>query len=337
MSRNRRRIRWVWPMPPRTTRPSLPSRSRHSRNCRAAVRRPRSPSWKGSQLLARGDIGPAFEQFAKATSMRPEALARAHLAARNFGFAESTARQAVEKNPNQVPVLAAQVEILHAGGKDKEAREAYKALEPLARSADRDLPVFRRLETFVASLEGGGNVGKLGVPASQRVRHRRDRHRPDRPENARPPGLEPVSGRDVFAEPTPAGTHGTWPTHKGKNVLVLFFLGGKCAHCMQQLQTFGKEFEALKKLNVETVAISTDDLDAAKALKNNKDGIKFPDADPGRPQTRAFQAVPGLRRLREPAAPWHVLDRRRRETSGSSGFRPIRSLMSSSSKPRRRG
>ncbi len=59
-------------------------------------------------------------------------------------------------------------------------------------------------------------------------------------------------------------------------MLVIFFLGGKCAHCMQQLQLFGKEYEALKKLNVETVAISTDDLDAAKALKNNKDGIKFP-------------------------------------------------------------
>ena len=45
---------------------------------------------------------------------------------------------------------------------------------------------------------------------------------------------------------------------------------------MQQLETFGKEYEALKKLNVETVAIDTDDLAAAKALKNNKDGIKFP-------------------------------------------------------------
>ena len=45
---------------------------------------------------------------------------------------------------------------------------------------------------------------------------------------------------------------------------------------MQQLQVFGKELDALKKLNVETVAIGTDDLEAAKVLKNNKDGIKFP-------------------------------------------------------------
>lgn len=45
---------------------------------------------------------------------------------------------------------------------------------------------------------------------------------------------------------------------------------------MQQLQEFGKEYEALKKLNVETVAIGSDDAEATKALKNNKDAIKFP-------------------------------------------------------------
>ena len=81
--------------------------------------------------------------------MRPEALARAHLKARNFGFAEVKAREAVAKNPNQVAPLAAQVEILHACGKDKEAREAYRLLEPLARSADQDIPIFRRLAGIV--------------------------------------------------------------------------------------------------------------------------------------------------------------------------------------------
>ena len=54
--------------------------------------------------------------------MRPEVLARAHLKARNFGFAEVKAREAVARAPNQVVPLAAQVEILHACGKDKEAR-----------------------------------------------------------------------------------------------------------------------------------------------------------------------------------------------------------------------
>jgi peroxiredoxin len=63
---------------------------------------------------------------------------------------------------------------------------------------------------------------------------------------------------------------------RGKNVVVLFFLGGKCAHCMQQLQVFGKELDALQKVNTELVALSTDPLDATKLLKQNSDGIKFP-------------------------------------------------------------
>ena len=105
---------------------------------------------QGYERLASGDISAAFDHFGKASSMRTESLARAHLSARNYGFAESVARKAVEQNPDQVPPLAALVEILHAVGKDKDAIEAYRKLEPLAKWADRDLPVFRRLEPIVA-------------------------------------------------------------------------------------------------------------------------------------------------------------------------------------------
>ena len=95
-------------------------------------------------LLAKGDAAEAFAKFTKASNMRPEAIARAHLFARNYGFAESTARSAVDKEPNQVPPLAAQVEILAAVGKVEEAQKAYEKLRPLAVSADPDAPVFRR-------------------------------------------------------------------------------------------------------------------------------------------------------------------------------------------------
>src|SRR5262249_20572044 len=111
---------------------------------------------EGHQLLARGDVVAAFDRLAKATNMRPEALARAHLAARNLGFAEATAREAVKKQPNQVPPLAALVEILHAVGKDDEARKQFRILEPLARQADWDVPVFQRLTPIVAAWRTAG-------------------------------------------------------------------------------------------------------------------------------------------------------------------------------------
>jgi peroxiredoxin len=230
---------------------------------------------EGLDLLARGEISPAFDQFAKATSMRPNALARAHLAARNYGFAETNARKAAEKNPNQVPVLAAQVEVLHACGKEQEARESYRVLESLARCADRDVPVFRRLESIVARWKAEGSWVDSGQATA--ISAGTDETAAGRielktlgPLTWSPFDAAPLNGTDTSGAPW------SMASHKGKNVLVIFFLGGKCAHCMQQLELFGKEYEALKRLNVETIAISSDAVDAARSLKNNKDGIKFP-------------------------------------------------------------
>jgi peroxiredoxin len=230
---------------------------------------------EGLRHLARGEVGPAFDQFAKATAMRPEALARAHLAARNYGFAESTARKTVEQNANQLPPLLALVEILEAAGKDRDAREAYRMLESIARPADRDLPAFHRLEPIVArwrtdktwTQSSPDTTGSTGT----------DESAINRIDLAT---LGPLVWTPFPAEPfSRADTSGApWSLagNRGKNILLIFFLGGKCAHCMQQLQLFGKEYEAFKSLNLETVAVCSDDTVATRNLKNNKDGIKFP-------------------------------------------------------------
>ena len=153
---------------------------------------------EGLQLLAKGDTGPAFDSFAKAGSMRPEAPARAHLKARNFGFAEVKAREAVARAPNQVVPLAAQVEILHACGKDKEAREAYRLLEPLARSADKDLPVFQRLagivERWKAEKSWTPSVAAAGDDAKVRERLLAERERVRKEIEAKRAELESLDG-----------------------------------------------------------------------------------------------------------------------------------------------
>jgi peroxiredoxin len=230
---------------------------------------------EGHHLLSRGEIGPAFEQFAKANLMRPEALARAHLAARNYGFAESTARQAVARNPNQVPPLAALVEVLRASGKENEARDAYRLLEPLARWADSDLPVLRRLESIVARWKAEGTWTPAPAPTANASGT--DETAIERIDlNTLGPLVWTPFAAPPFSKLDTAGTTWSLAGRKGKTILALFFLGGKCAHCMQQLQLFGKEYDTLKNQNVETIAISTDDLEATKALKANQDGIKFP-------------------------------------------------------------
>ncbi|WP_406700235.1 peroxiredoxin family protein [Singulisphaera sp. Ch08] len=226
---------------------------------------------EGYQLLAKQDVGAAFDQFAKATSMRTEALARAHLTARNFGFAESVAKSAVEKQPNQVPPLATQVVILHAVGKDKEAKEAYRKLETLAKNADRDLPVFQRLERIVE----GWKADKDWSPASPPEAATDDATANRIDLSTLGPLTWAPYPADPFSRPDTEKVDWNLAEQKGKNVVLLLYLGGKCAHCMQQLETFGKEINALKALNTEVVAISTDDFEATRELKNNPDKIKF--------------------------------------------------------------
>ena len=227
---------------------------------------------EGLRLLAAGDIGAAFDQFAKAPMMRKEALARAHLKARNYGLAESVARTAVREGENQVPPLAALVEVLHAAGKEKDARSTYRTLETVARWADRDFPAFRRIEAVAApwkldkSWSSPKDAGTAGTDEASINRIEL---------GSLGPLLWSPFPADSFQLVDTAGVPWKLEDQRGKCVLLLFFLGGKCAHCMQQLDLFSKADQALRSRNVVTAAISTDDAEVTKQLKNNKDGVAF--------------------------------------------------------------
>jgi peroxiredoxin len=245
---------------------------------------------EGHERLLEGDFDAAFARFEKATGMRKEALARAYLAAKRFDKAEETVRKAVEDQPNEVAPLAAQVEILQAIGKVADAQEAYRKLEPLARSADADLPVFQRLSGIVASWRSAGQAlpAPGSAPSESAALNRADLATVG-PLTWSPYPAEPIALTDT------EGQHWTLAEklHKGRNTVVLFYLGGQCAHCMQQLQAFGEQFEALREAGTDVVAISTDDAEATRALKRNDDGVKFPMpllADPELATFRAYRA-----------------------------------------------
>ena len=226
---------------------------------------------EGYQHLAKGEALPALESFAKATRMSQDSLARAHLVARNFGFAEGPARQAVEKQANQFVPLATLVEVLHANNKDAEAKEAFRKLESMLRQADKDTPIARRLAAIVDGWKSAGQWTPSPEPATdETIAATRVDLEP----------LGPLAWSPWAAEPfTLADTDGktfTLADHNGRNVILLFYLGGKCAHCMQQLQEFGKQIKAFEGIDTDLVAIGTDNPEDARVLKSNADGIKFP-------------------------------------------------------------
>jgi peroxiredoxin len=243
---------------------------------------------EGWALNLKGDYSAALEKFNAARGMRAESLARAHLVARNFGLAESAAKRAVENGPSQVVPLATLVEVLHLAGKDKEAQDAYRKLEPLARHADRDTPIFRRLAPVIAAWKSSG-AWKPGAETStdETIATTRVDLETVGPLGWTPSPAEPLDATDTDGKPW------SLAAHKGRNVVVLFFLGGGCAHCMDQLKAFAKVSDDLKALNTDIVAISTEDLAASRDLKQNKAGINFPMpilADPKLSLFKAYRA-----------------------------------------------
>jgi peroxiredoxin len=66
-----------------------------------------------------------------------------------------------------------------------------------------------------------------------------------------------------------AGKPVTLDQYRGKNVMLIFYLGAECAHCMQQLHKIGEMADKWKNLDTELLAVSSaSPADNQKALKS---------------------------------------------------------------------
>lgn len=226
---------------------------------------------EGYQKLLEGDIEAGFAQFGKARSMRPEALARVQLANGRIEEAVKKAKEAADRSPGEVVPLAVLVEILQGAGQVQEAQAAYQRLLPIARNADRDLPIFERLEAITSAwqAEGWESPGvENKVPADLANIERIDLETVG-PLNWSPAPAEPFAGLDT------SGQTRTLEEFQGRNLLLVFHLGGDCAHCMQQLVVFSEEMEAIRATGTEVLAVSTDTFEQTCAMVQNPEGIEF--------------------------------------------------------------
>ena len=294
------------PAPP--TAPELPAKPADAKPADAKPPTPTTPllnvplaaELEGYQKLARGEALAALESFAKASRMTQDRLARALLTSRNFGFAEKPARDAVAKHVGEFIPLATLVEALQANGKDDEARETYRKLEPMLRQADKDTAISLRLARIVDSWKSAGRWTPSPEPSTDEATAsgKLDLETLG-PLAWAPSPAEAFSLTDTEGKPFAIG--GPRP----RNTVLLFYLGGKCAHCMQQLQEFGKQVKAFEGTETDLIAIGTDNLEDARALKANAEGVKFPMPflpDPSLAVFKQYQAFDDFE-----AAPLHAV------------------------------
>lgn len=173
--------------------------------------------------------------------------------------------------PNDAPGLALRVDVLVQCGKTDDAKKQFESARKTAALLDVNLPMSRRLDALAA---------ELGFDKAWR-----------QPEAARNdsgvrPSLDslgPIHWHPwqsiAFTLPDVNGKPVPLQSFAGKPVVVLFYLGSTCSHCMEQLKSFtsaAKDFEAA---GIQIVAIGSEEPAGLTATSNTcdaKSGAPFP-------------------------------------------------------------
>jgi peroxiredoxin len=223
---------------------------------------------KGHQALAAGDAKKALEHFAKAKSPGKEFLSRVHLQAGDKAKAEQVAREAVNASENQAYPLANLADVLFRCEKEPEAANAFGQLRSIGAQMDLDLPVIKRLEPLIKD---------RNLPPDWRMKVATEDDIGQRPPLD---SLGPVRWRPSAAPSwsLPAGDGKTvsLSDYRGKPVVVIFYLGFGCLHCVEQLKAFAPINDKFAEAGISLVAISTDSLDDLKKSIAKNDPVKIP-------------------------------------------------------------
>jgi peroxiredoxin len=237
----------------------------------------------GWRLFAEGKFKEAAETLAKCPAVSKSHLATVYAHAGD-AKAIALAAEGVDKGPGEVEPLAAQVEVLARLGKKEDARRAMDQLRTTAGKADRDLPRLRRLAGFAR---------QCGLPDDWRTPAAPAKDLGARPtlDSLGPQFWKPFDAPQFSLESFD-GKQASLSQHRGKPVLVLFYLGFGCAHCVEQLQKFTPATARFEKLGISLLAVSTESSSGLRAA-GSKEGTRFPFpllADPSLEVFKAYRA-----------------------------------------------
>ena len=212
---------------------------------------------QGYWALAGSDFAAAIQHFEKAKGMGKEALSRAYLRAGDKGKAEQTAKEAADQGVNRVYPLANYVEILQQAAKSAEATEALKKLQAISGSIDMQAPIFQRLTALAP---------QLGLPTEWKQPLKLADDVGQRPElESLGPFRWAPSPAAEWSLPNAAGEQVSLSQFRGKPVVVIFYLGFGCLHCVEQLKAFAPLQQAYADAGISLIGISSESIDLLKA------------------------------------------------------------------------
>lgn len=221
------------------------------------------------QALANGDITDAEERIEQIQDVPKDRQALLHMKLGKSEKAEELALEIFEDSENQVQPLALTIETLYRNDKKEEARERFDELRTVAGAADLDLPILQRLKPVAET---------FGYPADWRLKNEKAEDSGERPDLATlgPFRWEPSPAPDW--EMTDAkGNALSLKDFKGKPLLMIFYLGAGCLHCIEQLNTFAPYTQKFLNAGISIVAVGVDPVvDLRKTIDQSDQAEGFP-------------------------------------------------------------
>ena len=219
--------------------------------------------------LARKDTAEAERQLKQATELTGSRKALVLSALGRHEEAVKLARETAQKEPGRVHPAAVLVETLWKQGKTDEAKGAFEVLRKGAVSAELTLPILKRLGSVALA---------AGLPADWRPAAENPKDVGIRPahESLGPLRWSPQPAR-AWSLPENGGQELSLARFKGGPVLLIFYLGSGCRHCIEQLNTFAPFSPRYTKAGIPIVAISTD---AASYLNKTSEQASLPSGFP---------------------------------------------------------
>jgi peroxiredoxin len=224
---------------------------------------------KGFEAVSEKQLEAARKQFEQAKNIPKERLARIYLQLGDKTKAEQLAKEALTSGTNQVQLIANYVDVLQQCGKRKEAEERFEQLRSLSSGIDLDVPVFQRVKPIAEA---------KGFSANWRIEAPQLSDNGERPALAQlgPFRWQPSPAVD-WSLPDRAGKLVSLKQYRGKPLLVLFYLGKRCSHCMEQLNAFAPAAKDFADAGISLVAIGNDPVDLLKeTLQKSSESFPFP-------------------------------------------------------------
>jgi peroxiredoxin len=137
-------------------------------------------------------------------------------------------------------------------------------LRSLAATSDIDLPPLKNLAPIAK---------ELGLPEDWRLPRETPADVGERPEldSLGPFRWEPVAA-PAWRLAQATGEELSLEDYRGRNVVIVFFLGNTCTHCVEQLRAFAPMQEAYARAGIEIVAVSSDDVEGLKQTMLSGEG-----------------------------------------------------------------